>query len=264
MKTTKQDTVIETFTSGTLYKVGGVAALLAGILFRRNIAAEIGLFNQQTSPVDIRDWFALLQSNPLLGLSYLNLFDLVNYALLALMFLALYDVLKRVNKNHMSIATTLAFAGITIFFASNTAFSMLALSDRYAAATSEEQRTALVAAGQTLLAFNRFTSPGGHPGAWGYMSLLLIAVAGLIISVVMLRSSVFNWATAYAGILASGLDLAYCIAYPFVPETDSAQLAIYFIPAAGFFLMVWHILVGWRLYQLGRQGKMPAKQLETG
>ncbi len=244
----------ETLDAGwkSLYRAGGVAALIAGVFFRRNIAAEIGLFSQRPSPVTVSDWFALLQSNRLLGLSYLNIFDLVNYALVGLMFLVLYAVLKRANKSYMAVATALGFVGIAVYFASNTAFSMLSLSDQYTAATTEAQRNILLAAGQALLAINRFSSPGAHPGAGGYMSLLLIAVAGMITSVVMLRSAVFNRATAYVGILASAFDLAYCITFAFIPMVDSKLLAVSFIPAAGFFLMIWHIMVGWRLYQLGR------------
>ena len=235
-----------------LYTVGGVAALTAGVFFRRNIAAEIGLFGKHPSPVTVSDWFALLQSNRLLGLACLHVFDLVNYALVGLMFLALYVVLRRANKSAMAIATPLAFVGIGVYFASNTAFSVLSLSDQYAAATTEAQRTTLLAAGQAMLAINRFTDPGAHPGAGGYVSLLLIAVAGMITSVVMLRSAAFNRATAYVGILASALDLAYCIAYAFVPGVDSEMLAVCFIPAAGLSLMIWHILVGRRLFRLGR------------
>ena len=102
----------------SLYRIGGVAALIAGVLFRRNIAAEIGLFSKHPSPATVSNWFALLQSNRLLGLSYLNIFDLVNYALVGLMFLALYAVLKRANKSYMAIATTLGFLGIAVYFAS--------------------------------------------------------------------------------------------------------------------------------------------------
>jgi hypothetical protein len=92
----------ETLDSGwkSLYRVGGVAALIAGVLFRRNIAAEIALFGSRPSPVTVSDWFTLLQSDRLLGLSYLNVFDVVNYALVGLMFLALYAVLKRANKGY--------------------------------------------------------------------------------------------------------------------------------------------------------------------
>ena len=237
----------------SLYRVGGVAALIAGVLFRRNIAAEIGLFIKHKPPVTVSNWFALLQSNRLLGLSYLNIFDLVNYALVGLMFLALYAVLKRANKSCMAIATALGFLGIAVYFASNTAFSMLSLSDQYAAATTEAKRNMLLAAGQTMLAISRFSDPGSHPGTGGYMSLLLIAVAGMITSVVMIRSKVFNRATAYVGILASAFDLAYCIAFAFVPTVDSELLAVIFIPAAGLFLMIWHIMVGRRLYQLGKE-----------
>ena len=237
----------------SLYKVGGVAALIAGVLFRRNLGVEIGLFSQHKPPVTVSSWFALLQSHRLLGLSYLNIFDIGNYALVGLMFLALYAVLRRANKSYMAIATALGFVGIAVYFASNTAFSMLSLSDQYAAATTEAQRTILLAAGEAMLAINRFSSPGAHPGAGGYMSLLLIAVAGMITSVVMIRSAVFNRATAYVGILASAFDLAYCIAFAFVPTVDSELLAVCFIPAAGLLLMIWHIMVGWRLYQLGKE-----------
>jgi hypothetical protein len=236
----------------SLYTVGGVAALIAGILFRRNLAAEIGLISQHEPPVTVSDWFALLQSNRLLGLAYLNIFDIVNYALVSLMFLALYAVLRRAKKGYMAIATALGLLGIAVYFASNTAISMLSLSDQYAVATAEAQRISLLAAGEAMLAINRFTAPGSHPGSGGYISLLLIAVAGMITSIVMLRSDLFNRATAYVGILASALDLAYCIAFAFIPTVDSELLAILFIPAAGLLLMIWHIMVGWRLYRLGR------------
>jgi hypothetical protein len=73
----------------------------------------------------------------------------------------------------------------------------------------------------------------------------------MITSVVMLRSAVFNRATAYVGILASAFDLAYCLAFALVPRVDSQLLAIIFIPVAGLFSMIWHIMVGWKLYQLG-------------
>jgi hypothetical protein len=244
----------------SLSRAGGVAALIAGVLFRRNLAAEIGLFSPHKSPVTVSSWFALLQRNRLLGLAYLNIFDLVNYALVGLMFLALYAVLRRANKSAMAIATALGLLGVAVYMASNTAFSMLALSEQYAGATTEAQRTTFLAAGEAMLALSRFGAPGSHPGSGGYASLLLVAVAGMITSVVMLRSDLFKRATAYVGMLASAFDLAYCLAYAFVPAVDSALWAIVFIPAAGLLLMIWHILVGWRLYRLGRpEGRMPAR-----
>jgi hypothetical protein len=236
-----------------LYRAGGVAALVAGIIFRRNLGAEIALFSAQKQPEAVNDWYRLLQENRLLGLAYLNIFDLVNYALVGVMYLALYAALRRAHKSQMAIATTAALVGIAVYFASNTALSMLTLSEQYAAATGEAQRSTLVAAGQALLALNRFSSPGAQPGAGGYLSLLLIAAAGMMTSLVMLRSDVFSRVSALVGVLASGLDLAYCTAYAYAPAADSERLAVIFIPAAGLFWMVWHVWVGWRLLKSGEK-----------
>jgi hypothetical protein len=78
-----------------LYKLGGVAALFAVFVFRRNLGAELmafkgfGLFAvPETVPVRVAEWFALLQSNWLIGLALLNVFDLVEHALVGLIFLA--------------------------------------------------------------------------------------------------------------------------------------------------------------------------------
>jgi len=256
VKITNQVTNAETADSAwkSLYRVGGVAALIAGVIFRRNLGPEISLFSAQKQPDTLIDWFTLLQNNRILGLSYLNLFDIVDYALVGLMFLALYAALRRANKSYMAIATTLGFVGMAIYFASNTAFSMLSLSDQYAAATTDAQRSMFLAAGQAVLAIN---NPGAiYQGTGIYVSFLLLAVAGLMVSAVMLRSSIFGRVTAYVGILASAFDLAYCITFAFVPA-----MTVYLLSAAGLLLMIWHILIGRRLYQLGRlERKTPPKQ----
>jgi len=52
----------------------------------------------------------------------------------------------------MAIAMTFALLGVGIFFATNNPFSMLSLSDQYAAATTNAQRSTILAAGQAVLA----------------------------------------------------------------------------------------------------------------
>lgn len=234
-----------------LYRAGGIAALLAGLLFRRNIAAEIALFSGQPSPTTVAGWFALLRDRPLLGLTSLNIFDVLNYALLALMFLALFVALWKLRPSLMALALPLALIGITVYLTSNTALSLLSLSDQYAGAATDAGRAPLLAAGQALLALNRFSGPDAQPGAGGYISLLLVAVASLLASIAMLRGDLFRKAIGIVGIVASALDLAYCLAYICLPSLDSQTLAVTFIPAAGLFWMIWHILVGWRLTRLG-------------
>jgi hypothetical protein len=216
-------------------------------MFRRNIGAEVSLFSQTPAPGTVLDWFTLLQTNRLLGLIYLDVFDLIDYALVGLMFLALYAALRRANLSAAAIATACGLLGIAVYFASNTAFSMLSLSNQYAAVANETQRSILLAAGQALLTSGSLGDSSGI-----YISLCLVAIAGLLVSIAMLRSPVFGKWTVYMGILASALDLVYCIAFPFVPVTAVNALALSTIPAAGLFWMIWHILVGLKLLRLER------------
>ncbi len=225
----------------TLLKLGGSAALLAGVLFRRNFGPEISLFMGTMPPSAALDWFTLLQGNWLLGLIFLGLFDLIDYALVCLMFLALYIPLRRTDASYMAIATVLGLIGAAVYFASNAAFSMLSLSNQYAVATTEAQRDTLLAAGEAILAI-------GYQGTGIYTSFLLLAIAGLTISFVMLRNSGFSRTTAYVGILAGIFDLIYCVSLAVMPV-----MGVLFVSGAGLLLMIWHILVGRNLCLLGQR-----------
>jgi hypothetical protein len=238
-----------------LYRAGGAAALVAVLFFRRNFGAELigfrgfGLFDVPAAPpVTAAEWFTLLQHTPFVGLALLGLVDLVNYVLVGLLFLALYGALRRANKSAMVVATALAFVGIAVYLASNPAFSMLALSHQYAAASTEARRAALSAAGEALLAID---NPGvTYQGTGTYASLLLVLLAGLVVSVVMLRSDVFGRAAAYVGLLANGLALGYFVALAVAP----AYIALPMVASAPF-RVVWYVLIALRLFRLGRVQK---------
>ena len=232
-----------------LYRVGGAAALIAAVIFRRWLGAELLLlrsigiisFGPIPEPSSVIDWFTLLQTNRLIGLTLLNFFDIVNYALVGLMFLGLYAALRRA-KSSMTLATTLGFVGIAVYFASNQALSMLSLSDQYAAATTDAQRSMFLAAGQAMLTMNNFS----QGGTGICMSFLLVTLAGLIISTVMLRSNIFSKVTAYVGILANGFGLGSFITLAFAPPMTFIPLS-----ASAPFLLIWYILIARRLLQLG-------------
>jgi len=215
----------------SLYRVGGTAALIIVVLYAIQIIVFVAW---GPPPSTVIGWFTLFQNNRLLGLLDLDLLSLADYALMGLMFLALYAALRRASESFMAIATTLAFVGIAVYYASNTAFSMLSLSDQYAAATTDAQRSMLLAAGQAMLAI--------YQGTAFYMSYVLVSVAPLIISVVMLRSNIFSKVTAYVGILANVLGLAY-----FLPAVG---VLLSLISVVGF--AIWYILIARRLLQLGQ------------
>ncbi len=227
-----------------VYIAGGVAAIIAALVFRRHFGVEVAVLLDMgildlEPPISVVDWFVLLQENVLLGLVLLDLFDIVEYALVGLMFLALYGALGRFNKSAMTVALACELVGVAVYLASNQALPMLALSDRYVTVGTEAQQATFLAAGEALLAIH---DPGGI-----HLSLLLVALAGLIVSLVMLRSRVFGKAAAVAGIAANGLVLSYFVAVAFAPEIA------FLLPALSApFRLIWYILIAWRLFQLGR------------
>ena len=145
-----------------LCTAGGIAALVAALGFRRNIGAEYMLLRllgvlqtgPTVEPVSAAGWFELFQSDPLVALTLFGVFDLVNYALVALIYLGLYAALRQVNRSAMVIAVALGLVGTGVYFASNQAFAMHVVSNRYAAASSDMERTMTLAAGEALLAIH--------------------------------------------------------------------------------------------------------------
>lgn len=233
-------------TWNTLFKIGGVAALLAAILFRRNIGAEVTLFTGvEAIPQSAAGWFTLLQNSPLIGLAFLAFFDLANYVLVGLMFLALGAALWTSHRTLAAIALSSGLIGIAVRFAANISLTMFSLSQQYAEATSEVGRAALRAAGQAVLAFNNPLA--FYPSTGAYMSLLLVAMAGMLFSVAMLRGRLFGRATALVGLVASACDLIYCLTFAFAPS-----LRVVLIATGGLFWMIWQLLVGLRLLRLAK------------
>jgi hypothetical protein len=236
---------------GGLYKTGAAAALIAGLIFRRNLDAEwlllrsLGIVNSgpDLTISSIGEWFTLLQQQPLLGLTLLNVFDLVNYALIGLIILALAFALRRANPTCMVIAAALGAVGVTVYFASNQAFSLLALSKQYANAASESQRVMIQAAGQAALTIHQSAS---YAGSGIYLSFLLVSAAGLLIAFAMLRTNLFSTGTAVVGIIANSLQLSYYIFLVFAPALVAVPISI-----SAIFLLIWYIQVGVRLWILG-------------
>jgi hypothetical protein len=146
----------------------------------------------------------------------------------------------------MAIAVVSGLVGVGVYFASNQAFAMLSLSDRYAAATADAQRAMFLAAGEALLAIH---NPGDiFQGTGNYVAYFLVLLAGLIISVVMLRSRAFGRATGYVGILANALAMTHFAALAF-----ALSLVVIPTPVSAPFRVVWMVLIAVGLLRLGRR-----------
>jgi hypothetical protein len=217
----------------SLYRIGGVAAALMVLV----TILHIGVFFVVGLPESILEWFELFEGSPIGGLLAFELLLVVYVVLSIPLALALYAALRRTNPSLMSISLALALIGAVAFIISRPAFEMLSLSNAYATATTDAQRTAYIAAGEvTFAAFG---------GTTYWVSYIFGSIGGLMISVVMLQGAVFSKTTAYLRLASSVLDLGI-----FVPT-----IGLFIAIISVFCLMGFNILVAWRLLQIGRTGQ---------
>jgi hypothetical protein len=154
-----------------LYKVGGAAAMITGVLF---VIGVIGLLISMFQPGAINGWLSPFQDNWLVvifklhagfggvQIDRLDVFNFLDLAILALVgttVLGLYAALSRASKIWSMIALAQPFLGMVLFIA---------------------------------------TKNGGRSSVMG---------AILVISVVILRNNIFNKGIGYLGILAAVLLL---------------------------------------------------------
>lgn len=214
-----------------LYGLGGLAALTIVVL----TAFQVVVFVVSPPPSTVSGFFALLQKNTLLGLLSMDLLLMADYALWGLIYLAFYAVLRKVAPSAMVVATALGLLGVAIYFSSNTAFNMLALSHVYSAATAEAQRAAAVAAGQGMLAI--------YEGTAFQVSYFFLSVAPLAIAFVMLRSAIFSKATAWVGIAGNilGFGMFVPVAGIWLATVSVVVLAVWNVMFARSLLRLWRL-----------------------
>ncbi len=225
-----------------MYRVGGAAALAAVAI----ALIQAPIFILYPQPATVIGHFTQFQNNKLLGLVDLDLMLILGTAASALVFLALYAALCRASPSLMTIALTFGLGGIALFFAVQPTFSMLYLSDQYAAATTGVQRSAFLAAGEALWANYNGTALG--------MYFVLTGIADLIIAVVMLRSGRFGRVTAYGGIVLGALLLV-----PPLPTFGTIPLVLSYVVIVP--SLIWNLLIARRLFQLSSPEHLPTGEL---
>ena len=241
-------------TWSSLLKVGGAAALLCALMYVITLVVYVPANLASPPPATVLEWFEVFEGSPVTGLFYLGLADVIIMLLWGPMALALYAVLKQTNQTWSLIATAFVFVGMAVFLATNTAFSMLSLSQEYVAATTEAEKSILLAAGQSMLAVTRGTGQL-------YAGMQLVWLAGFVLSILMLRSETFSKATAWVGILGFGILVVGIIGgghYTSTGDYTAIQAAIVAVQyiGGGLLSLVWYILVGLRLWKLGHvEGK---------
>jgi hypothetical protein len=193
--------------------------------------------------VTILTWFDLFHDNWFIGLRNLGLINMIAAVLLLPTALALFGALRARYEPWAALALIVSLIGAAVYLAGNTAFPMFDLSRQYAAATSEAQRAAVVAAGQAMLALGESHTPGT------FVAFLLLQSGALLNCGLMLRSEHFMRSTAVTGLLGGSLLLAFEVVSDFIPVLFAISLFI--AMAGGLLSLVWYVLVGRDLLRLG-------------
>lgn len=201
------------------------------------IVVQIPIYVIWPPPESSAGFFELLLDNPLGGLLALDVLYVVSNTLIYLVYLALAVVLWRVSRSAVMIAMAFCVVGISVYMSTPRAVEMLALAQAYADADAET-RTALLATGDGMLA----TWAGTGYDIYYYFTFAALAV----LSVLMLRSSIFSRATAVWGLVSAALMT--------VP-TNFGPVGMVFAIASLVPFSVFAVLVGHRLLQLAGPAK---------
>ena len=195
-----------------LYRIAAVTTLMMTGFFLFDTVCWIVM---GPYPSTIEGWFTALQNDRALGLLLLSFPTLFGMVLYNLTLLGLRNTLSQVNSAYATFALLLGCAGLTILLATNAAYPIVDLADRYAAATTDAHRTLLLAAGEASMVK---ATAGVNMGG------VLVEGALVIFSLLMLRSTVFGVGIATLGLLGHGLDLARRRGFTFLSSIFSLDL----------------------------------------
>lgn len=221
-----------------LYRIGGVAAALqlVVILGYAVVAAVLG-----SKPPSAEAYFALYLENPAAAVLQGDFLLLILIGLYLGTFPALYAALRRESPVYAALAALFTIMAVAGTFATESTFSLHHLGSQFVTA-SEAQRSQLIAAAEAVIASDMWNSSAGYTGG------ILLQGAGVMISLIMLRSKDFSKVTAYAGLLGNGLDLIQHIIHPFAPSI--AEPIKMFM---GIFYFVWFPMLARDFFRLNRK-----------
>ena len=224
-----------------VYKTGAIAVLfqLATILLLLITSFTLGL---EPRPTTVQGFYSMYGESKMIGMLRDDFSSLILIAMYLGSAPALFFALRKQNFTVALISTIMLLTGTIGAFAVHAGFSMMRLSDLYAAAASEAQRAQLLAAGEAILASDMWNSTAG------YMGGILLQGPGVVLSLLMLRNKDFSKVTAISGLLGNGLDLIQHLLHPFVPE-----IAGLIQPIMGIFYLVWFPALARDLLRLARK-----------
>ena len=215
-----------------LYRIGAVAALLTLVLIP---FAVITVFIWPAFPDNILD---VIQESWWAGLMSLDAGYLFSNFFVLPFFLVFYVTLREVDEAWALIALVLGLMGLVCIPIARPIPEMFAISEKYAAATTETERAMHLAAGEAMLS---------HFHGMAYHTHYVLGSLSLLISsILMLRSNVYSKTFAWVGIVTN--IVVFGLYVPIV------GIWISMLSVLGY--AIWFIMFGLRMYRLGWGGSV--------
>lgn len=226
-----------------LYRLAGVMALLivaAGLL---DMLTSLGVDAQDNRSITITEWFTLFQTDRFAAFSRLGVINILTLSCGIPIYLAFMQANRQRQPALTVLAASLFLIGTAVYLSSNTVFSLFAISQQYAIAP-EAEKPLLEAAGSALLMQGADLTPGTFAG------LFFTQVAGVLMSITMLRGSMFGRWTGALGLAGFGLMIVFFLLTAFFPAYYNTAMLV--AAPGGLLLMAYQILVARCFFRQGR------------
>lgn len=225
---------------GEIYRIGAISAALILLLF----AVELAVVAARGMPPvfgGAGEWLQALQRDRLAGLVRTFALDILAVALHAPLYVALVFFLRSDRRGYpiLILSATIAFIGMAVFLSSNATFSMLYLGDKLSSSATEAQRSSVLQSAEATMAV--YWNGTGYDVATNFAG-----IAGLLVSVVMLRSRKISAASAILGIVGNALELGppAILMPPLYLKLDPIAIVI-----GGLMLLPWYAAIMARLWK---------------
>jgi hypothetical protein len=222
-----------------LYTIGGVSAILKLVAIL-TFSIIIGVLGEK--PTTALEYFEIYEISPLQAFLRGDFFVMILITCYLGTIPALFVALRKINPLWVGLASLFSFITVLGAIFSESSFSLLYLGSQYVTAATETHRTALIAAGEAVIASDMWNNTAA------YMGGIFLQGSGVVFSIIMLRSKDFSKITAISGLLGNAFDLVQHVLHPFAPSI-SASIQVFM----GIFYFVWFPMLAWDLLRLARR-----------
>ena len=176
-----------------------------------------------------------------MAMRFMGLMNIFATSLMIPVFFALFGLHRKKLLVVSGLALIIHILGYAAFMADNASFALLEVANKYFAANSVEEKTALLSAGEALFARGASHTPGTFPG------FLLGEISGILFSIMILKGGQLKKAVGIIGLLSFFFLLIFEISSSFI--SSAFEEAMIFALTGGILALIWYVLIGTGLWK---------------